>query len=165
MAHLIAPILVDGVLKCCQPGLGRTTATLAGDANEIAANSWEVYRATAFGDPGSNPDAESAEVGEGSVIFGICCGNQIELELEGQIETLNSGFDNIEVLLNGVQQFFFESIGTSTDPWAATPAGPFNVAIPLPDRPCGNVIEITGSTIDTIANNDVYWNATIVGIT
>jgi len=164
MAHLIAPILVEGVELCCDPATKRTTEVLLDAATEISPDEWEIFRATAPGDPTSNPDAESASVVEGAVVFGVCCASTVELELWGNIETFNFGFDWIEVRLNGVQQFLHESPGTSSDPWDTIAVGPFSVTLTLPDRPCGNIIEIEGSTRDEVANNDVWWRARLVSI-
>jgi hypothetical protein len=150
MAHLITPILIDGTLHCCQPATRRTDAILSGMADELAANQWEIYRAYQDGTPK-----------DGSVKFGICCAQQIEITLEGMIETLNDGFDWIEVLHNGQRVFYHESTKTSDDPDETVAAGPFSVLLALDDRPCGHLIEIRGSTGDGIANNDVWWQASV----
>jgi hypothetical protein len=150
MAHLITPILIDGVPRCCQPATKRTEAVLSGMAAELAPNEWEIYRAYQDNTPR-----------EGSVRFGICCATQIQITLNGMIETLNSGFDWIEVYHNSQQVFRHESTDTSDDPDVTIAAGPFAVVIPLDDRPCGHLIEISGSTGDGIANNDVWWRAAV----
>ena len=150
MAHLITPILIDGQLRCCQPATKRTEAVLTGSASELAPNEWEIYRAYQDGSTRS-----------GSVKFGICCATQIEITLNGEIETLNTGFDWIEVHHNGQQVFRHQSTDTSEDPDETIPAGPFNIVLALDDRPCGHLIEITGSTGDGVANNDVWWQASV----
>jgi len=164
MAHLIAPILVEGVELCCDPATRRTVEVLIEAANEIAQNEWEIFRATAYGDPESNPQAESAETIAGTVVFGVCCASQVVIEVWGEIETLNTGYDWLEVRLNGAQEFYHESTETSEDPWDKVAVGPFTVTLNLTDRPCGNIIEIDGSTGDAIANNEVWWRAKLVSI-
>lgn len=164
MAHLIAPITVEGNELCCDPTNRRTTEVLIEAATEIALGEWEIYRATASGDEESNPQAESAGVVEGAVVFGVCCASTVELELWGEIETLNTGFDWVEVLLNGAQEFYHESTETTEDPWDSIAVGPFPVTLNLEDRPCGNIIEISGSTGDEIANDNVWWRARLMSI-
>ena len=162
MAHLIAPITVEGIEMCCDPVTRRTTEILIEAANAIGPNEWEIYRANAYGDSESNPSAESEEPISGTVVFGVCCAKQVVLNLWGEIETLNDGFDWVEVRLNGARQFYYESTKTTDDAWDKVAVGPFNVVIDLPDRACGNIIEIDGSTDDAIANNDVWWKARIL---
>ena len=165
MAHLIAPIMVGGVEMCCDPATRRTAAVLIESASEIAPSEWEIFRSAAYGDSESNPSAESEEPVGGTVVFGICCGTQVVLEVWGEIEILNTGFDWLEVRLNGVRQFYHESTEVSgADPWGKVAVGPFNVTINLDERPCGHIIEIEGSTGDEIANNDVWWRAKVVSI-
>ena len=164
MAHLIAPITVEGVEMCCDPALRRTTAVLIEAATEPGLGEWEIYRATASGDSGSNPSAESEGAISGTVVFGVCCATQVVLNLWGEIETLNDGFDWVEVRLNGVRAFYHESTKTTDDPWDKVAVGPFNVTLNLADRACGNIIEIDGSTGDQIANNDVWWRAQLISI-
>jgi hypothetical protein len=150
MAHLITPIEIDGAPYCCQPATKRTEAILTGMASELGANQWEIYRAY-----------QDETVREGAVKFGICCAMQIEITLNGMIETLNDGYDWIEVVHNGQRVFFHESLDTSEDPDETVAAGPFNITLALDDRPCGHLIEIRGSTGDGIANNDVWWQAAV----
>ncbi len=164
MAHLIAPILVEGVELCCDPATRRTPEVLVEAANEIAPGEWEIFRATAPGDPESNPSAESDGPVAGTVVFGVCCAARVEIEVWGEIETLNTGFDWIEVRLNGVREFYHESTESSEDPWDKIAVGPFAVILDLADRACGNLIEIDGSTGDEIANNDVWWRARVAAI-
>ena len=151
MAHLITPIILDGNPYCCQPATRRTVAILKDAATELGPNQWEIYRAYQDNTPK-----------QGSVKFGICCATNIEIALNGQIETLNAGYDWIRVYHNGAEVFFRESTDTSEDPDDTVAVGPFVVSLPLEDRPCGHIIEITGSTGDGIANNDVFWNASVV---
>jgi hypothetical protein len=147
--HLIVPIYVGTELKCCVPDLMRTDAVLTGAANEMAENEWEVYES-------NGPDVT------GSVTFGICCANQVVITLEGQVETLDSGYDTIRVLHNDNEVFFFQSTTDEQDDADKTvAAGPFTVTINLEDRACGHIIEISGGTGDDRANNGVYWNATV----
>lgn len=150
MAHLIAPIDIDGTPLCCQPATKRTEAILSGSATEIATNHWEIYRA--YKGEGTK---------SGSVKFGICCATGVTITLTGQIETLNDDFDFIQVLHNGVEVFYRSSTDTSDDEDETVPVGPFSVTLTLTDRPCGHIIEITGSTKDHIANNDVWWRAEV----
>ena len=148
--HLIVPIYVGTELKCCVPDLMRTEAVLSGAANQIAENEWEIYRA-----------AGTVQV-EGSVKFGICCAKQVGIYLTGRIETLDSGYDNIQVIHNGEQVFFFQSTEDGQEDEDATVSvGPFHVSINLDDRPCGHMIEISGGTVDDRANNDVWWKASV----
>ena len=151
MAHLITPITIDGNPYCCQPVIRRTVAILTDAATELGPNQWEIYRAYQDNIPK-----------QGSVKFGICCATNIEITLNGQIETLNAGFDWIRVYHNGVVVFFHESIDTSDDPDDTIAVGPFVVSLALEDRPCGHIIEIAGSTGDGIANNNVFWQASVV---
>jgi hypothetical protein len=149
MAHLIVPIYVGGELKCCDPDLKRTEARLTGVANATGTNQWEVYES-------NGPDVT------GSVTFGICCANQVVITLEGRVETLDSGYDTIQVLHNDNEVFFFQSTTDEQDDEDKTvAAGPFTVTINLEDRACGHIIEISGGTGDGRANNAVYWNATV----
>ena len=150
MAHLITPIEIDGLPRCCQPAIRRTEAILAGAANELAPDKWEIYLAY-----------QDGTTKHGSVKFGICCATRISITLNGMIETLNSGYDWIEVLHNGQRVFFHESADTSEDPDETVAAGPFVVVVALEDRPCGHIIEIRGSTGDGIANNYVWWQAAV----
>jgi hypothetical protein len=164
MAHLIAPIMVEGVEYCCDPVTKHTPAALLDSALEVAPDEWEVFRATAYGDPTSNPQALSTAAVTGTVVFGVCCAANVQLEVWGMIETLNNGFDWLQVRLNGEEVFFYESVSTTTDPWDTTAVGPFTVNLALEDRPCGHTIEIEGSTGDTTANNNVWWRAKVVAI-
>ena len=150
MDHLITPIEIQGVPYCCQPATKRTEAILGGMATELGPNQWEIYRA-----------AQDNTVKEGSVTFGICCAQGLEITLNGQIETLNDGYDWIEVIHNGQQVFRHQSTDTSDDPDETVAAGPFTVSLSLDDRPCGHLIEIRGSTGDGQANNDVWWQAVV----
>jgi hypothetical protein len=118
MAHLITPIEIDGAPYCCQPATKRTEAILTGMASELGANQWEIYRAY-----------QDETVREGAVKFGICCAMQIEITLNGMIETLNDGYDWIEVVHNGQRVFFHESLDTSEDPDETVAAGPFNITL------------------------------------
>ena len=136
---------IDGAIKA------GAVAILTDEASELAANQWEIYRAYQDSIPK-----------QGSVKFGICCATNIEITLEGKIETLNTGYDWIRVYHNGVEVFSHESTDTSDDPDDAVAVGPFVVSLPLEDRPCGHIIEITGSTGDGIANNDVFWQASVI---
>ena len=165
MAHLITPISVEGVEVCCDPATRHTPVVLIESASEIAADEWEVFRANAYGDENSNSDATSTEQAvSGTVVFGVCCASQVVLEVWGVIETLNDGYDWLEVRLNGTREFYHESVSTTEDPWDAIAVGPFTVTLNLQDRACGNIIEIDGSTGDDIANNNVWWRARLVSI-
>jgi len=164
MPHLITPILVEGVPLCCDPVARRTTEVLIDSAVEIAPDEWEIFRATAWGDETSNPQAESTEVVEGAVVFGVCCASSVQLEVWGEIETLDAGWDWLEVRLNGTRAFHHESADTSEDPWDTVAVGPFTVDLTLDERPCGHLIEIEGSTGDLTANNNVWWRARLVSI-
>ena len=167
MAHLIVPMEFDGDLYCCDPATRRTTALLSGAASEIAASEWEVFHASAWGDPSTNPNAYSTATSTGAVKFGVCCASEVVLELTGQMETLSSGFDWIEIKLNGTRVYFQASVSSGTDPWDTESAGPVTVTLELTDRPCGHVIEIIGSTGingGLTANNDVWWRAKIISI-
>jgi hypothetical protein len=164
MAHLITPIMVEGNELCCDPVTLRTTEVLIESATEISPDQWEIFRATAYGDEMSNSDAKSTETVSGTVVFGICCASQVVLEVWGEIETLNDGYDWLEVRLNGVREFYHESIKTSEDPWDSVAVGPFTVTLNLDDRPCGHIIEIDGSTGDDIANDNIWWRARLVSI-
>lgn len=148
MAHLIAPIDIDGTPLCCQPETRRTEAVLSGSATELSPNHWEIYRAY-----------QGAGSMDGAVKFGVCCATQVKIVLNGVLETLNDGFDFIHVHHNKAEVFSFRSTKSSDDPDDTVPAGPFTVTIPLEDRPCGHIIEISGSTGDHIANNNVWWQA------
>jgi hypothetical protein len=150
MAHLIMPIILDGEAYCCQPATRRTAAILSDAATELSPNQWEIYRA-----------AQDNTIKTGAVKFGVCCAKQIVITLEGEIETLNDSYDWIRVLHNGIEVFFHESTQTSEDPDDAVAVGPFAVTLELEDRPCGHIFEITGSTGDGNANNDVFWKATV----
>ena len=150
MAHLITPITIDGNPYCCHPTTRRTVAILTDEASELAPNHWEIYRA-----------AQDDTLKMGAVKFGVCCAKQVVITLNGQIETLNTGYDWIRVYHNGVEVFSHESTDTSDDPDDAVAVGPFVVSLPLEERPCGHIIEITGSTGDGIANNDVFWRASV----
>ena len=164
MAHLISPIMIEGNELCCDPNSKRTDVILLDAATEISSSEWELFRATAFGDEASNEQAESTETVGGAVTFAICCASQVQLEVWGEIETLNTGFDWIEVRLNGERMFYHESTETTEDGWDTVAVGSFSVTLSLEDRPCGNVIEIEGSTGDETANNDVWWRAKLVAI-
>jgi hypothetical protein len=150
MAHLITPIKIDDQQFCCQPAIRRTEAILVGAASQLAENKWEIYLAY-----------QDGTTKDGSVKFGICCATRIAITLNGMIETLNAGYDWIEVLHNGQRVFYHQSADTSEDPDETVTAGPFEVVIALEDRPCGHIIEITGSTGDGIANNNVWWQAAV----
>ncbi|MBP7948926.1 MAG: hypothetical protein KA004_04660 [Verrucomicrobiales bacterium] len=150
MAHLITPIRIDGFPYCCDPVTRRTEALLGGMAAVVGENEWEIYRVQ---------QGEGAV--SGSLRFGVCCATTVDIELTGEIETLNTGYDNIEVLLNGEREFFHESLDTSDDPDETIHLGPILVTLTLTDRPCGHLIEIRGGTVDGIANNDVWWRATV----
>lgn len=100
----------------------------------------------------------------GTVVFGVCCASQVVLEVWGEIETLNDGYDWLEVRLNGVREFYHESTSTTEDPWDSIAVGPFTVTLNLADRACGHIIEIDGSTGDEIANDNVWWRAKLVSI-
>ena len=115
MAHLITPMTIGGADYCCDPTTRHTPVILTGAATEIAPDEWEIFRATADGDEESNPEAASASSVSGTVSFGVCCASQVELEVWGEIETLNDGYDGLEMRLNGVQQFFHESTSTTED--------------------------------------------------
>ena len=165
MAHLITPITVEGVEVCCDPATRHTPVVLIESATEIAADEWEIFRATAYGDEISNSDAKSTEEAvSGTVVFGVCCASQVVLEVWGEIETLNDGYDWLEVRLNDVRAFYHESTKTTEDPWDSIAVGPFTVTLNLDDRPCGHIIEIDGSTGDEIANDNVWWRAKLVSI-
>jgi hypothetical protein len=150
MAHLIAPIDLDGVPTCCHPATKRTEAILSHSAIELGPNHWEIYRAD---EPGA--------FRRGAVKFGVCCAQQVRITLRGVVETLNNGYDWIEVKHNEARAFYFESSKTSEDPDQTVEAGPFLVELYLEDRPCGHIIEILGSTNDNIANNQVWWEASL----
>ena len=164
MAHLISPIMIEGNELCCDPDTKRTEVILLDAATEISSDEWELFRATAYGDEESNEEAESTETISGSVVFGVCCASTVSIELSGNIETLNTGYDRVEVRLNGERKFYFESTETTEEPWDTIAVGPFNVTLSLEDRPCGHIIEIDGTTGDEIANNDVWWRAKLVTI-
>ena len=164
MAHLITPITVESVEVCCDPATRHTPVVLIESATEIEADEWELFRATASGDSESNPSAETIDPVSGTVVFGVCCASQVVLEVWGEIETLNDGYDWLEVRLNGVRAFYHESTKTTEDPWDSIAVGPFTVTLNLNDRPCGNIIEIDGSTGDEIANDNVWWRAKLVSI-
>lgn len=170
MSHLIQPIAIDGSKYCCQAATKRTEAILDslvlvnGEipdpfipvSLELDPNNFQIYR------------AQQGEDVFGSVKFGICCASSIVITLEGEIETLNDGWDRIRVLHNGAEVFYFESTQRESsesnppDPDETISVGPFVVSIPLVDRACGHIIEITGETGDHFANNDVGWRASIV---
>lgn len=165
MPHPIAPITIDGGEYCCQDALGgRTVALVTGDASEIAADEWEIFLAHASGDSGSNPQAEAPSQ-LGGVAFGVCCAAQVVLDMEGSLETLNDGYDWVEVSLNGVVVQRYESSSTSADPWDTVGRTEQVTLILDVDRPCGNVIEIAGGTGDDVANNGVFWRVSIASIT
>lgn len=170
MSHLILPIDIEGTKYCCQASTKRTEAILNSSvfvdgeipdpfipvSLELDPNNFQIYR------------AQQGEDVSGSVKFGICCASLIVITLDGEIETLNDEFDNIRVLHNGDEVFYFESTERESsesnppDPDETIPVGPFVVSIPLVDRACGHIIEISGETVDGFANNDVFWQASIV---
>lgn len=170
MDFIITPITVDGQPKCCDPITRRTDAILKDRAQEIGPDHWELFRTVAIGNPQINKQASdnSDPPTKGSVIFGICCATSIQLELTGQVEVRNAGYDLVRVFLNDSTTPEFEAGSTqslgSDFAWDNEPSGPHDVTISLPQRPCGNIIRIEGTTKDGIANNDIWWRAKIISI-
>lgn len=162
---LFSTIDVNGSPECCKDSLGgRTDEAITGDAALVSPGKWMLFNPQAPGDAGSNPDAEApAELG--TVEFGLCCATEIVLTLEGEIETLNTGYDSITVRLNGGIVYTQSSVSTTADPWDKIAITPFDVTIPLTPQACGNIITITGDNVDDTANNDVWWTAEIKSIT
>ena len=150
MAHLIVPIYVGGAYRCCDPATRRTEAVLEGGASVTGASEWEIYHAT-----------QGGGAAEGSVVFGVCRAVAVDIILTGRIETLDTGYDSIEVFHNGSQVFLHASTDSSNDADETEAAGPFTVTLALDDRPCGHVIEIRGGTGDDRANNGVWWKASV----
>jgi hypothetical protein len=163
MAFIIVPIDVLGTKYCCDPALRRTTAILSGEATELAQNEWKLFEANAYGDSSSNPTALSEAPVTGIVTFGVCCATGISFVLSGNLETYANGFDVLEVALNGNRVAYYTSAESTTDAWQTTGVS-YNLTVELPERPCGNVIQISGSTRDDTANNGVWWKAKITSI-
>jgi len=181
MPHLLTPITINGTKYCVDTGTKRTDVVLEGDAAADGTDQWELFRATAVPDvpPGTNPEAESPDAVtprtyEGKVTFGVHGATEVELEIWGEIEVKNDGYDWCRVTLNPGTvdesvEFYEESEDYGSGDWFATVANPTSgvhtVTITLASRPCGNVIEIEGSTGDEKANNTTWWKVKIVSIT
>lgn len=158
MAFLVTPITIDGEPLCPDAVTRLTSAVLSGSASQLSDTTWQVWRAQCSGDSTSNPTAATEDIVTGSVLFGCSAASSLTLTLNGVLEGLNSEYDNIEVLHNGTRVFFAESESTSTtNAWDTISSGPHTVVIPLPERPCGHIIEIRGSSVDEVANNGTGW--------
>ena len=115
----------------------------------------------------------------GSVRFGVCCAYDLTIDLSGNMRAVFDGRDWIEVLLNGVRQFYKESSAADGAAWwlanhgivvtnpHATYPHTDSVTIILDQLVCGDVIEIRGASGTVHATDpeswapDIGWTATI----
>ena len=169
MAHPIAPIEIDGQDFCCQDALGgRTVATVTGDASATGLSKWRLFFAQTTESPSGGGLAE-APAQLGGVAFGVCCASSVTILLTGNTEQYVSDggkYDWVEVKLNGAVVAEYRAIQASGASPFDTEARSETVVVNLDiDRPCGNIIEITGATGDAIANNGVFWDAEVTNIT
>ena len=181
MTFLVTPIILsDFELHCINPITMMTDFLSAGDATyDSGSNEWTLYECPILTPPNpipTNDTANSTRVYAGYLEFATSCGvSAVNIELDGQLETHNDGWDYIQVYVNGslffaessVQAQYSESEGTYdyvtfwTKPYETVANLTSTLQIPLTPIPCGNIIQINASTGDEIANNNTYWKAVI----
>jgi len=130
--------------------------TLTGD------NVFNVYQAIGTGPSFSNNPRIS-----GSIKFGVHpCAEKIDIEVVGQADIYGSGFDTLDITIDGTQVAFFQSI-TTNPPTPFTPpldqVTQYNQTVTktfTTDIPCGHIVDISGRS-GSIANNNVGYDVKI----
>ena len=167
---LITPIKIDGTHYCLQDE-GLTVPILGGNMpssttplmpNTVSGdNVFNVYQAV-----GSAPRYSTSRK-SGSIKFGVHpCAEKIDIDVVGRADIYGSGFDTLDITIDGSQVAFFQSI--TTDP--PTPFTPpldqveeYNETVThtfTTDIPCGHIVEIFGES-GSVANNDVGYDVKI----
>ena len=129
--------------------------TLTGD------NVFNVYQAIGTGSSFSSPRIS------GSIKFGVTpCAEKIDIEVVGQADIYGSGYDTLDITIDGTQVAFFQSI-TTNPPTPFTP--PLNQVTQYNQtvthnfsepKVCGHIVEISGKS-GSVANNNVGYDVKI----
>ena len=147
MAHLITPIEVGGIVKCCSATTRRTTATLTPVAVAAGTDKWTL---TALGGSGVGVS--------GSIVFGICCASEVVVKIAGTGNGApidNSVFAFIN--LNGNQEHSYS--GTDVTSYTHTET------MALGDIACGNIVYVTFIAAVTVPSVNFIWELEIISIT
>jgi hypothetical protein len=174
MQFIVTPILVNGEKKCCDAVTHLTSPVVVGDASVLGDRTWQLYLSTPTGDYPENPCAGSDGTSDGEIFYGTSCATGIELNISGEVELYYPNYDTIEVFLNDVSVFqtgstgtLYETLGICGDEYDSAwqkESRFYNIKIPMTPSPCGNIIKISGGTIDDVANNYVGWSGDIRSI-
>lgn len=161
---IVTPSFKKGVKKCCDNGIviGEPFNGAKYDVND---NSWTLFQTPTSGSSGIDENAQTDDLYVGAITFGICCATGVRVNLTGQIEMLDYGFDWASVAVNGIQKWEKRSLDKTPDDTLEdrfkNEIVSATLELPLDPRPCGNIISIIASTQDRSANNDIYWKASI----
>ncbi len=175
---LITPIKIDGTHYCLQtsgltvPILGgnmpSSTGALVGPVagsglpTLTGRNVFNVYQSN----PGPGSDGAFTDSQRtGSIKFGVHpCAESISIQVAGRADIYGSGFDTLDITIDGVQEAFFQS--TSDEPSSTRPASGVNIYNQTvtktfsTDVPCGHIVNISGAS-GTFANNNVGYDVRI----
>ena len=172
---LITPIKIDGTHYCLQtsgltvpirsndatigakvgPVSGSGLPTLTGD------NVFNIYQAQ-----GSAPNFDTDRT-EGQIKFGVHqCAESVAIQVAGRADTYGTGFDTLDINIDGVSIKDFESDNSTPDPPAVAPFSntkTFDETVTKTfstDKPCGHIVIISGAS-GTFANNNVGYDVKI----
>tara|TARA_E500000318_G_C3559682_1_gene212828 strand:+ start:1576 stop:2151 length:576 start_codon:yes stop_codon:yes gene_type:complete len=181
---LITPIKIDGTHYCLQTS-GLTVPILGGSPSGQSAsttpkvgpesgsglptltgdNVFNVYQA--LGTTGSGPANQfrDSPAITGSIKFGVHpCAEKIDIQVAGRADTYGTGFDTLDITIDGVSIKDFESNADD-----APGSAPFSNTVKYDetvthtfstDIPCGHIVNISGAS-GTFANNNVGYDVKI----
>ena len=174
---LITPILIDGTHYCLQDdgltvpilgGMASTTPKVvvtAGGPRFSGDNVFNIYQSNPG--PGDNERYEDDVVRTGSIKFGVHqCAESINIRVYGRADTYDTGFDTLDITIDGVSIKNFESDASTPIPPAAAPFSntkTFNETVIhtfATDIPCGHIVDISGAS-GTVYNNNVGYDVKI----
>ena len=176
---LITPIKIDGTHYCLQddgltvPILGgnmpSSTTPLVGPVSGSGLptftgnNIFNVYQSNPG--PGSDNAFRDTIQRTGSIKFGVHpCAESIAIQVAGRADIYGSGFDTLDITIDGTQEAFFQS--TADQPSSTRPASGVNIYNQTvtktfsTDIPCGHIVTISGAS-GTFANNNVGYDVKI----
>jgi len=158
MNYPIVPIrLSDDLYHCIDPVTKRTEFVTFGDAGFIGGEGWYLYECPVLESCSDLGSSSSERAYSGFLEFGVSCGvTSVTINYEGLVERLNTGFDQLNIYLNGDVVHREQSTQSGGPCDTEFIKGSFTIEIDS-TRPCGNIIGIEGSTLDSVANNGVYW--------
>lgn len=175
-SYLITPVKINGVPLCVDPASRRTVAVLTGDTTtEVGDDLWEVLRV----------EPETLAAIEGEVVMAFGCGvTSATFRFSGTHNTepfaprllwlYVNGTLWDDIVIGGTPVYDFKDLladlsaayPASHGGGTATEEDGFDLTIAFTERPCGNIVRLSGICPPLSEGlDDVWWRMRLVGIT